>query len=425
MANTTTLPIEVELIYQVLPCNAMRVAQESGSKPHACAYFRKWGTYHSFDYVMDGAPPEPGIPTKVKYVGRAPLLPEALSGCRKAPILGIGINPNLPGWFAGKRGALNPQFDDYRQYAHYFRHRSTAKLIVPKAAYEAAGGGAHDTPFSDFSLDIATNGEGDMLIEAELDEQTFYKTYQKVLDDLAAEMDWTHSKLKVGEDLAYMNMVACPSAKWITSAPAEDPKMPPMTPVEKKGIVSECFRERRYFKRQLVQSLPKVLWVISQSTARAFLEEMQGNFTVGDPKPTDHVEDLLDQDIRLRYGTLEDGTDMEAKVIFSPHITGNPAAFAAAWTKIMAQFIAAAREGLLTFNEATGHLSRSRGSCVLCPMLEIGKCDYTNELEPVALRSPLEAAGPMPPEKEKAAQLRLLGQMKEPTAAPNWEGTDE
>ena len=88
----------------------------------------------------------------MKYVGRAPLIPEALSGCRKAPIVGVGINPNLPGWARSKRGALNPSFDDYRQYAHYFRYRSTDKLIVKGQAYLDAGGGPHDTPFSDFEL---------------------------------------------------------------------------------------------------------------------------------------------------------------------------------------------------------------------------------------------------------------------------------
>ena len=76
----THLPLEVELLYETMPCNAMRVAQEPKAPgPHACAYFRQWGTYHSFDYIIDGPQPKPGIPTHVKYVGRAPLIPEALS----------------------------------------------------------------------------------------------------------------------------------------------------------------------------------------------------------------------------------------------------------------------------------------------------------------------------------------------------------
>ena len=96
--SDSRLPTEVELVYEVMPCNAMRVAQEPGKSPHACSYFRKWGSYHSYDYVIDEAPPEPGIIHKIKYVGRAPLVPELLSGhmmrargaCVLCPMLEIG-----------------------------------------------------------------------------------------------------------------------------------------------------------------------------------------------------------------------------------------------------------------------------------------------------------------------------------------------
>lgn len=422
----TSLPLEVELVYEVMPCNALRVSQEPGSSPHPCAYFRKWGTYHSFDYVIDGAPASPGIPTGVRYMGRAPLLPEALSGCRKAPILGVGINPNLPGWSPSKRGALNPLFDDYRQYAHYFRYRSTDKLIVSGQAYLDAGGGAGDTPFSDFELNLAVDGNGNRRVTAALDTQSFYRAYQELLDDLAAEMGWKDAKLRVGEDLAYMNMVACPSARWVTSPLANDPLLPPMTQAQKKGIVSECFRERKYFKRQLAQSLPSVLLVISQNTTNAFIEEMRENFTVGQPQANEPVADLLDRDVRLRYGTLPDGTDLEAKVIFSPHITGDPDTFAEARSKVLAQFVAAAEEGMLELNRATGHLSRPRGACVFCTMLEIGKCDYKDELQPVSLGAGLLAnVNEVNLANEKAAQVNLLESMPAPAGEPQWDATDD
>jgi hypothetical protein len=90
------LPTEVELACEVMSCNAMRTAQEPIGRPHPCSYFRRWGTYHSYDYVIDGAPPAPGIVHEARYVGRAPLVPELLSGCRKAPIMAVGINPTSP-----------------------------------------------------------------------------------------------------------------------------------------------------------------------------------------------------------------------------------------------------------------------------------------------------------------------------------------
>lgn len=73
--DATRLPTEVELAYEVMSCNAMRVAQEPLGKPHPCAYFRKWGTYHSYDYLGDDVPGR-GIIHEASYVGRAPLAPE-------------------------------------------------------------------------------------------------------------------------------------------------------------------------------------------------------------------------------------------------------------------------------------------------------------------------------------------------------------
>src|SRR5689334_16037950 len=102
-----------------MPCQALRVAQDPGDP--ACRYFRSWGTYHAFDDVDPGRPGSPAF-ARARYVGRAPLVPEMLAGCRKAPILAVGINPNLPGWWPKMRGSLNPWFDDVRQYAYYFRY---------------------------------------------------------------------------------------------------------------------------------------------------------------------------------------------------------------------------------------------------------------------------------------------------------------
>jgi hypothetical protein len=410
------LPTEVELIYEVMPCNAMRTSQEPLGDAHACTYFRKWGTYHSFDYKTAGPPPTPGIEQPITYVGRSSLLPEVLSGCRKAPIVAVGINPNLPGWYGSKRGALNPLFDSYKQYAHYFRYRAVAKLQIPRAKYQALGGGPTDTPFSRFELDVPEDGDGARVIPAELDPQSMYRGYQGLLNDLAERMAWTGADLTVGEDLAYMNMVACPSARWTTRPIQNDPNLPPMTNAERDGIVSECFRERRYFLRQLFQSLPPVLIVFSQSTANAFINEMSGRFTEGAPQPNERVDDLLDRRITLRYGRLADGTTLEARVIFSPHITGNPDGFDAVRAKVLDQLVAAAQDGLIRLNAANGRLQRGRGACVFCTMLEIGPCDYESELEPLVMSGGLLSdKTPGDLLEEKRAQLALIDQV--PTAA--------
>jgi hypothetical protein len=64
------LPTEVELVFEVMPCNALRTAQEPGRAPHPCSYFRRWGSYHSYDYASDGPPPTRGIVHDSVYRGR-------------------------------------------------------------------------------------------------------------------------------------------------------------------------------------------------------------------------------------------------------------------------------------------------------------------------------------------------------------------
>src|SRR4051794_8865032 len=212
----TRLPVEVELAYEVMSCQALRVAQEPGGKPHPCSYFRKWGTYHSYDYTTDSPPPERGIVHETRYMGKAPLVPELLSGCRKAPIMALGINPNTPGWWEWKRNSLSPLFDDYRQYAHYFRYRTLAKLELEPDDYAKYGGGKDDTPFSDEELDVPPDAKGDRVVRVRLQEQKMYQGYQDLLDGMAEGMGWGDHELTVGEDLTYGNMVASPSAKWTT-----------------------------------------------------------------------------------------------------------------------------------------------------------------------------------------------------------------
>jgi hypothetical protein len=390
------VPTEVELVFEVMPCNAMRTELEPGAAPHPCTYFRKWGTYHSYDYTENGPPPDPGIiwEGKMMYMGRARLVPELLSGCRKAPIITVGINPNLPGWYENRRGSLNPLFDDYKQYAHYFRYRAVSKLEIPPADYQNYGGGQQDTPFSNFTLAVPADNAGHRVLEVQRQDQTMYRAYQSLLDSLAEEMGWPDHQLVVGEDLAYGNMVACPSARWTTTVLPADPKVPPMTVGERNGIVSECFRERKYFLRQLFQSLPAVLLVFSQSTANALIGELQSNFIADKPQPGEPLDELMKRHFRLHYGDLPNGDSLEARVIFAPHITGSPGEFEAARKMVLDQLVAEAKAGRLNYNPVTKHLARTRGSCVFCPMLEIGKCDYEDELVSIDLKPALTADSP-------------------------------
>jgi hypothetical protein len=410
--SDTQIPTEVELVFEAMPCNAQRVAQEPTLLPHPCSYFRKWGTYHSYDYPKAGPPATPNILQAVQYVGRAPPVPEMLSGCRKAPILSVGINPNLPGWWPATRGSLNPVFDDYKQYAHYFRYRETAKLELSPSDYKKFGGGDQDVPpASTVELNVPMDSDGFRTLSARLQQQKMYQAYQALLDDLAKSMKLPAHKLAVGEDLAYANMIACPSAKWTTQADAHDPNLPPMSEDERKGIVHECFETRKYFLRSLFQSLPSVLLVFSQSTANAFIGQLNGAFSSGDPKVDEPVAELLGKQVILKYGELPHGKLVDAEVIFAPHPTGDPTHWAKARPKVIEKLQAAAQAGRFAYRKETGHLSRTQGSCVFCTMLEIGKCDYLAEIKPLSPTPSLTAVEPaarLIPGSDKTVQNNLL-----------------
>lgn len=425
--SRSNFPTEVELVFETMPCFALRSLQGTADAPHPCCYFGKWGTYHSYDYVDERPPTTHDLRQDLSYIGRAKLVPEMLSGCRKAPILAVGINPNLPGYWPARKGSLNPVFDDYRQFAHYFRYRSVAKLQLSHDDYVRYGGGSQDNPFSNFTLNVPVDEHGQRPIEAQLQAQEMYVNYQGLLETLADQMGWANHKLALGEDLVYGNMVACPSAKWTTRPDPQDPNLPPMTNDERTGIVTECFRKRRYFLRQLFQSLPQVILVFSQNTADAFIGELKDRLTEG-VAPRDPLSELMTKPIRLVYGTLDDGTVLDARVIFSPHITGNPQQFAQARDHVVAQLVEQARNGRLQLNSASGHLTRTRGACTFCPMLEIGTCDYANEI--VELTRPPElmaGGGPIDPLADKDLQSHLLGDLGQtsPSSEVGWAVSDE
>jgi hypothetical protein len=376
------LPTEVELIYEVMPCNSMRCSQEPIKTNHPCNYFRKWGTYHSYDYAMDGPPPSHDIVQDSVYLGKATLLPEVLSGCRKSPIMAVGINPNLPAFWKTNRNSVYPLFDDYKQYAHYFRYRATAKLEIPEANYSQYGGGAADEPFSDFELNVPTDANGKKTIPTSIQNQRMYLAYQELLNSFALKMGWNNHKLSVGEDLSYGNMVACSSARWTTVADPQNPTLPPMTTNERNGIVKECFFDRKHFLRQFFQSQPKVVLVFSQNTANAFISSLKGNFIEGNPQVSEPIDQLLLRTHRIKLGNFPNGQEIVSRVIFCPHPTGNPGDYEPVKQKIIDYLVEEGNTNNLELNTNTGHLKRTIGSCVFCPMLEIGKCDYENEIIP-------------------------------------------
>jgi len=123
------LPIEVQLAWEVMTCRGMRSTYEQAT--HSCSWFNKnYGPYPAYDWIAHFPPgvPERGKNRLLDVVckGARFQVPELMSGCRKAPIMTIGINPNLTAFWPSRAGATwcYPYFDNIGQYAYYFRHRS-------------------------------------------------------------------------------------------------------------------------------------------------------------------------------------------------------------------------------------------------------------------------------------------------------------
>src|SRR5262249_25523513 len=126
-------PPEVALVYRVRPCGA-------------CDFFwpddparQPYGPYPAWDFDTDTpatTPPPAGQASFgwVRGTTRPPPFPdrEVMDGCRKAPIMTIGINPNLTAFLPGTEGAqwCYPSFSDaggadpWTKYAYYYRYRS-------------------------------------------------------------------------------------------------------------------------------------------------------------------------------------------------------------------------------------------------------------------------------------------------------------
>lgn len=69
---------------------------------------------------------DPILWAKVELTGQKLVEPAVLKGCRKAPIMTVGINPNMTAYFAGSKAAQwsYPWFSESATYAYYYRYAS-------------------------------------------------------------------------------------------------------------------------------------------------------------------------------------------------------------------------------------------------------------------------------------------------------------
>ena len=125
-------PLEIDLVYNVRTCGTCDFFWPQASP-------QTYGPYPSYDFTTNapaekGPEGKPGSFVWIRGVTRPPSFPDAevMDGCRKAPIMTIGINPNLTAFAPGRTGAswCYPSFssadgtDSWTKYAYYYRYRS-------------------------------------------------------------------------------------------------------------------------------------------------------------------------------------------------------------------------------------------------------------------------------------------------------------
>jgi hypothetical protein len=176
-------PLEIDLVYNVRPCGT-------------CSFFwppdpstQPYGPYPTYDFLTN----EPGHPdpnngveqfkwVKGKTQDEAFPDPEIMDGCRKAPIMTIGINPNLTAFAPGQMGTkwCYPHFtdddktDQWTKYAYYYRYRSVYqecfdlkwieqfllpddRIVASKAGYVTSAQRPTDAP--GYSITVRYDGD--------------------------------------------------------------------------------------------------------------------------------------------------------------------------------------------------------------------------------------------------------------------------
>ncbi len=386
-------PLEVKLVREVRSCGT-------------CTFFwpddkrtQPYGPYTAFDlelntpYVVPGS--DNGHPWLLGRT-RAPSFPdpEVADGCRKAPIMTIGINPNLTAFLPSQRGAAwaYPSFssldntDAWTKYAWYYRYRSVyqerfsldfvRKFILPEGRFYAPRGGrlmAALRPDDSPQWTIAVRYDGDatdtvitlpgqlgdfpyvvlfdvfppnnafaagdviagrvavpegLQVEVLQEPQGYYTQF---LPTLHRFQDTLHAaghggaKLQIGEDVTQLDMVACASPHW-------NPGFLGGTPQSITEIVDNCVGRNAWAIKQLIQTRPAVLFVVSQSSWNMLRQFLGAHVMRAEPlpdRPEDHDFTLLRlttdpmQPCNLVFDVVVDGLRYQhtTRLVITPHFS--------------------------------------------------------------------------------------------------------
>ena len=385
-------PIEIDLVYNVRSCGT-------------CSFFwpkdpskQPYGPFPAFDFDTNtpegNKPDSPAVKSYpwIKGITRPQAFPngEVMDGCRKAPIMTIGINPNLTAFAPGLQGTswAYPNFtsdngtDAYTKFAYYYRYRSVyqehfnldfvkqflmedgqikaekkGKLISAtrtsqapsykiKIQYDGEEAQTihlnrdlgtpryvvlfnHYAPENEFEAgDIIAarlNVPGDKDVEIFQGQIGYYEQFVPVLsyfDEYLKQQGADDPNLKIGEDVAQLDMVACASPHW-----NED-----YMGGQLETVVNNCVSKNAWAMKQWVQTKPAILFLVGESSydmfKGAFPKLMHRNKPLSE-RPADGAFTLFSETIDsndptlFKFSTSINGVpySLTTRIIVAPHFS--------------------------------------------------------------------------------------------------------
>ena len=381
MSKKEKLADEVRLAWEVMTCLGLRTTYDRPDSP--CHWFsEQYGPYPAFSPVnadSDGIGRLNGVlrtdrrsTFRARSKGKRFNVPEILSGCRKAPIMSIGINPNLTSYQYGINGSTwcYPYFEDLSAYAKHFRYRTVNQErfvldfirdhLDPKTCTTARADGKitgmtfqndvlslsihytdgfaetlrlpadrmlmfdtrdpypGDAPRNAFKKGDIIAGKSIIPEDAETDiirePVGYYRRFQKMIETFKQLGDerLRASDVRLGEDACMGDMVSCASPGWNAYFPDE----------VREGVISECVHRRRHFSRQVIQSRPAVIVFSGQASFQMFADVFPCE-TAPTVDARLSVYELLTACVETPYLLEFSDGDVRftSRIVFSPHFS--------------------------------------------------------------------------------------------------------
>jgi hypothetical protein len=338
MPKSTGDPLEVELVFGVRPCGTCNFFWPTDPSK------QPYGPYPAYDFDTNTPATRPPGPSStyawVNGTTRSGCFPDAeiMDGCRKAPIMTIGINPNLTAFAPGRTGtgwaypnfADDDEHDAFTKYAYYYRYRSVyqerldpafvERFLLPAPRVVASRAGSvvsAERPTSSPSYELKVRYEGDsvdtvisldgelgrprwvLLVDTAGDGSTFAagdvlaaqleipegQTVQLYRDQVGYYEQFVpvlqgfeaHLRAKGAPDPALrMGEDVCQLDMVACASPHWNPGFLGGTPQSEQSVINNCVSVNGWAIKQLVHTRPAVLYLVGEPTYAMFAGALGG-----------------------------------------------------------------------------------------------------------------------------------------------------